>query len=265
MSADAGAREAIAVRSEAGIAWITLNRPEVRNALDADALVRLGAALERAERDPEVRAVILTGAGERAFSAGADIAVLAAASAPEVGALAHLAVRVSLQLEGLEKPVIAALNGDALGGGLELAEACMLRVAADHARLGHPEVRIGAVAGWGGTSRLARLVGRGRAADLLLTGRPIDAAEALAIGLVQRVVPGARLREEAAALARELAARSPAALGLTWRALLRGLDLPLAEALAIGADAFGLAAETEDFREGTRAFLEKRAPRFHGP
>ncbi len=250
--------------ASAGLGWITLSRPEVRNALDERALQGLGAALAQAEADPAVRAVVITGAGEQAFSAGADIAFLARAAAPEVGALARLAVDTFHRIEACAKPVIAALNGHALGGGLELAEACWLRVSAEHARLGHPEVRIGAVAGWGGTTRLARLVGRGRAAELLLTGRTVTAGEALALGLVNRVVPGARLREEAAALAGEVAAQAPAAVRLTWRALHRGLNVPLEESTALGAEAFQAAAEAEDFREGTRAFPEKRPPAFRG-
>lgn len=249
---------------QSGVAWIRLCRPEVRNALDGDSLQRLAAALARAEEDAAVRVVVVTGDGARAFSAGADIGFLASAPAAEVGGLARLAVATFHRIEASAKPVIAALNGDALGGGLELAEACWLRVAADHARLGHPEVRIGAVAGWGGTTRLARLVGRGRAAELLLTGRTVTASEALAMGLVNRVVPGGQLREAAAGLAGEIADQAPLAVQRTWRALHRGLDLPLEESTALGADAFGAVAETEDFREGTRAFLAKRPPSFRG-
>lgn len=249
---------------EGGLAWITLCFPEVRNALDARALEGLAAALARAEAEPAARAVVITGAGDQAFSAGADISFLAEAAAPAVGALARLAVDTFRRIEASSKLVVAALNGHALGGGLELAEACWMRVAADHARLGHPEVRIGAVAGWGGTTRLARLVGRGRAAELLLTGRTLTAAEALALGLVNRVVPGSRLREETAALAGEVAAQSPQAVRLTWRALHRGFSLPLEESTSLGAEAFEAAAETDDFREGTRAFLDRRPPAFRG-
>jgi enoyl-CoA hydratase len=256
--------EAVRLAVEDGLGWITLDRQPVLNALDTRALRAVEAALETAEADAAVRVVAITGAGDRAFSAGADISFLAGATAHEVRDLARLAVRVFHRIETLGKPVVAALNGTALGGGLELAESCWLRVAASHARLGHPEVRIGAVAGWGGTTRLARLVGRGRAAELLLTGATLSAGEALAAGLVNRVVPAERLRAEVAALAAELSAPAPAAVRLTWEALHRGLSLSLEESTALGADAFGLAAATEDFREGTRAFLEKRKPAWRG-
>src|SRR5262245_36200291 len=180
--------EAVLYREEKGIARLIFNRPETLNALNKALLQQMGVLLERARTDDTVKAVIITGSGEKAFSGGADIRFLNQASSLEVRALARLAVSVNHKIETLGKPVVAAINGYALGGGLELAEACMLRVAVRHARLGHPEVRIGAIAGFGGTTRLPRLIGRGRAADLLLTGRLISAEEALQIGLINKAV-----------------------------------------------------------------------------
>lgn len=250
---------------EGDVVWLTLNRPESMNAIGPEMLAALHAALDRAADDPGVEAVILTGAGERAFSAGADIAFLNAADPSAVRELARAAVRVTRRIETLGKVVVAAINGYALGGGLEIAEACTLRVAARGARLGHPEVRIGAVAGWGGTTRLPRLVGRGRAAEMLLTGEIIDADEALRIGLVNRVVPPDALRSEAERLARSILSHSPPAVRLTWEAMVRGLDLSLEESALLGADLFGQVATTADFRAGTRRFLDKTAPDRHTP
>lgn len=243
------------------IARITLHRPAALHAMNEELLRQLAVALERAAADDEVGAVIITGSGDRAFSAGADIAFLHRATPLEVRALARLAVAVNARIEALGKPVVAAINGHALGGGLELAEACMLRVAARQARLGHPEVRIGAVAGFGGTTRLPRLVGRGRAAEILLTGRLLSADEALQLGLVNRVVEREQLLGEATRLVEEVLACAPVAVRLTWEAMRRGLDLPVDAAAALGADAFGLVASTEDFRTGTKAFLERSADR----
>ncbi len=249
---------------EDGLVWLTLNRPEALNALGPDMLTELLSALDRTKEDPAVKAVILVGAGEKAFSAGADIAFLNAADPLAVRDLARTAVRVTHRIETLGKVVVAAINGYALGGGLEIAEACMLRVAARTARLGHPEVRIGAVAGWGGTTRLPRLVGRGRAAEMLLTGEMIDAEEARRIGLVNRVVNPEEVHSEAERLARVVLARSPAAVRLTWEALHRGLSLPLEESALLGADLFGQVAATDDFRKGTQAFLEGMVPEWSG-
>jgi enoyl-CoA hydratase len=247
-----------------GVCSITLNRPDALNALDRETLDALSSALEQARGDNDARAVIISGAGDKAFSAGADIRFLSQASPLEARELARLAVRVFALAETLGKVVIAALNGYALGGGLELAEACTLRIAARGVKLGHPEVRIGAVAGWGGTTRLARLVGRGRAAEMLLTGKTITAEEALHVGLVNRTAEPGKLMEEAEGFAREILSQAPAAVRLTWEALHRGADISLEESARLGADYFGLAAATEDFREGTRAFLEKRVPTFTG-
>jgi enoyl-CoA hydratase len=243
-----------------GIALITLNRPEALNALNSDVLQRLSLLLDQARGGDSVKAVIITGSGTNAFSAGADIRFLNQASPFEVREFARMAVLVNNKIETLGKVVVAAINGYALGGGLELAEACMIRVAARNSKLGHPEVRIGAVAGFGGTTRLPRLVGKGRAAELLLRGRVIAADEALQIGLVQSVVSPDNLLAETEALVREILAQSPIAVKLTWEAIHRGLNMTLEESALLGADYFGLVASTEDFRVGTKAFIEKKSP-----
>ncbi len=246
------------------LAFLVLNRPAVLNALSRELLLALQQELEQVREDPRIRAVLITGAGDRAFSAGADIGYLSRATPLEVRDLALLAVSVTRQIEELGKPSIALINGFALGGGLELAEACMLRIAAEGARMGHPEVRIGAVAGWGGTTRLPRLVGRGRATEMLLTGEIIDAGEALAIGLVNRVVKGEELNGAGEQMALEILAGAPVAVRLTWEAIRRGSDLPLPESLRLGADCFGLVASSRDFRTGTSAFLRKEKAEFQG-
>jgi enoyl-CoA hydratase len=252
------------LKKKKGIAYFTLNRPEVLNTINKEMLERVGHLLDSLKADDSVCGVIITGAGVKAFSAGADIAFFSSATPPEVRARAQLAVETYSRIEHLGKPVIAAINGYALGGGLELAEACTLRIAVNTARLGHPEVRIGAVAGWGGTTRLPRLIGKSRAADLLLTGRMISAEEALNMGLLNRVVEPEDLMKEAEALLREILINAPLAIKITWEALQRGLDLTLDESTRLGADYFGLIASTEDFREGTTAFIKKKKPLFKG-
>lgn len=246
------------------VAHVTLNRPEVLNALSLDVLTRLSALLEEIGSDDSVRAVIVTGAGDKAFSAGADIKYLSRSTPLAVREFSRLAVTVANQIEYLGKVVVAALNGYTFGGGLEIAEACMIRVAARSSMLGHPEVSIGAVAGFGGTTRLARLVGRGRAAEMLLRGRNVTADEALQIGLVQFVVDDERLMAETQVIVDDILAKSPSAVKLTWEALHRGLNMTLEESAALGADFFGLVASTEDFRIGTRAFVDKTPPRYVG-
>lgn len=242
-----------------GIALVTLNRPAKHNAMDPDLLDRLAEILRGLRDDDAVRAVILTGAGDTVFSAGADIHYLHHASPLDVRGLAQRAVDVTAMIESFGKPVVAALNGHAYGGGLEIAEACMFRVLVHDARVGHPEVRIGAVAGFGGTTRLARLIGKGRATEMLLTGRAIDAEEALRVGLVHRVVPRAGLMDAVMALIDEVLAQYPEAVRLSWEALHRGLDLSLDASAALGADYFALAATTGEFRVGTRRFLDRNA------
>jgi enoyl-CoA hydratase len=246
------------------IGWIILNRPEALNALSEDVLRRLASILDKVKRDDGVKAVMITGAGKKAFSAGADIKFLNQATPLEVREFAKLAVAVNHKIETLGKVVVAAINGYALGGGLELAEACMLRVAVRDARLGHPEVRIGAIAGFGGTTRLPRLIGKGRAAELLLTGRLVTAEEALRTGLVNRVVEPENLLSETENLVLEILSQAPVAVRMTWEAIHRGLNLTLEESALLGADYFGLVASTEDFREGTKSFLEKTSPSFGG-
>ena len=182
----------------------------------------------------------------------------------QVRKLAQLAVSVTSLVENLSKITIALINGFALGGGLELAESCMLRVAVSSAKLGHPEVRIGAVAGWGGTTRLPRLIGKSRATEMLLTGKIVDAKEALQIGLIHRMVEPGNLIDEGEKLLKEIFQNSPVAVNLTWEAIHRGLDLPIEESAKLGADYFGLVASTEDFREGTGAFLKKQKTRYQG-
>ena len=246
-----------------GIAWLTLDRPQARNALVESMLGRFHTLLEEASQDSSIQGVIVTGAGD-SFCAGADIARLSECTPLEAREFARLAVAVNRRLETLGKVAVAAINGHAFGGGLELAEACTLRVAARHVKLGHPEVRLGAVSGFGGTTRLPRLIGSGRAAELLLTGEAIEADEACRIGLVNRVVEASELPSEAEALVLAVASRAPVAVRMTWEAMLRGLSMTAEESALLGADYFGLVAATEDFRRGTRAFLAKTEPSFRG-
>jgi len=256
--------QSVLLHESQGVALLTLNRPDALNALDMDVLAQLSRLLDEVSTNQAVKAVILTGSGNRAFSAGADIRFLNQATALDVREFARLAVAVNHKIETLGKVVVAAINGYALGGGLEMAESCMIRVAGRNAKLGHPEVQIGAVAGFGGTTRLPRLVGRGRAAELLLRGRIVAADEALQIGLVQSVVETEKLLTETETVVREILAHSSIAVKLTWEAVHRGLNMTLEESALLGADYFGLVASTDDFRIGTKAFLEKKQPSFTG-
>jgi enoyl-CoA hydratase len=254
----------VLVERDGAIATITINRPAVLNALNDATLGALDDAVAALDADAGVRAILLTGAGEKAFVAGADINELAAASAVTGRALARRGQAVFDRIAGASKPVIAVINGFCLGGGCELALACTFRFAADTAQIGQPEINLGIIPGYGGSQRLPRLIGRDRALDLILTGRRVPAAEALALGLVTRVHPAATLRAEALAFARELASKAPIAVRYALDAVRAGLEVPLAEALEHEAALFGLTAATEDMREGTRAFLEKRAAAFTG-
>ncbi len=249
---------------DGAVATVTINRPKVLNALDSHTLDELREALMDLARDTTVRAVVLTGAGDRAFVAGADIAELAGLTPTAAAAHAARGQQVFDLVESLGKPVIAAINGFALGGGCELAMACTLRLAADTARLGQPEINLGAIPGYAGTQRLPRLVGRGRALELLLTGDMVSAADAERIGLVNRVVPPADLMVEARRLATVLASRAPIAVRYILEAVGAGLETTQREGSAHEAALFGLVAASDDMREGTRAFLEKRAPQFKG-
>lgn len=245
-------------------AIVTVNRPRVLNALDAHTLDELQRAVTDIGADATIRAVIITGAGDRAFVAGADIGELARLDPSSARTVALRGQHVFACIENLGKPVIAAIGGFALGGGCELAMACTFRIAGEQATFGQPEVQLGLMPGFAGTQRLARLVGRARALDLALTGRRIPASEALAVGLVHRVVPADRVMAEARSLAETLAAQAPLAVAYIMEAITRGAEMPFDEACRFEAALFGLAAATEDMREGTRAFLEKRKPSFTG-
>lgn len=246
------------------VATITLNRPKVLNALNRALFDELENVFLEIGSDANVRAVILTGAGEKAFAAGADISEVAATNALQGHALAARGQAILDLIENCGKPVIAAINGFALGGGCELAMACTFRIASDTARLGQPEVKLGLIPGYGGSQRLPRLVGKGAALKLLLTGDMMGAAEALRIGLVDEVVPAAELLPRAEALAKAIAANSAPAVRSCIEVVNAGYDLPLSAALEMEAARFGLACGSEDKAEGTRAFLEKRAPVWTG-
>jgi enoyl-CoA hydratase len=249
---------------DGAVAVITVNRPQVLNALNFLTIDDLRRAALALKQDAGVRAIVITGAGEKSFVAGADINELAVQSPAQGKELAQRGQHVFDLLENLGKPVIAAINGYALGGGCELALACTLRVAAESARIGQPEITLGIIPGYGGTQRLARLVGKGVALELLLTGKHITAAEALQIGLVNRVVPAANLLSDAKALAAELAGKAPIAVQYIIEAVNRGLEVSFDKGQFLEATLFGLVASTDDMREGTKAFLDKRKPDFKG-
>jgi enoyl-CoA hydratase len=240
------------------LAVVTLDRPKVLNALNVDTFNDLDDVSKELGGDESIRVVLLTGAGERAFAAGADIRELEALTAEEGKTFALRGQAIFRGIETLGKPVIACIQGFALGGGCELAMACTLRIAADNARLGQPEVKLGLLPGYGGSQRLPRLVGRSAALKLLLTGAVIDAQEALRIGLVDEVVPAGELMKRAEALALEIAGNAPLAISGVLRAVDEGLDLPLDQALMVEATAFGELCGTADKAEGVQAFLSKR-------
>jgi enoyl-CoA hydratase/carnithine racemase len=256
--------ENILLETDGGVTTVTINRPKVLNALNGQTLDELRRTILELRRDDGVRCVIVTGAGEKAFIAGADINELSVQT--PVGGRQHaLSGQHILDLiENMGKPVIAAINGFALGGGCELAMACTIRIAADTAKLGQPEINLGIIPGYAGTQRLARLVGRGRALELLLTGDHISAQEAHRIGLVNRVVPAAELMIETRKLAAQLAAKAPVADKYIIDAVNKGLEMPFPDAQIFEATLFGLVSTTDDMREGTRAFLEKRKAEFKG-
>jgi enoyl-CoA hydratase len=246
------------------IAYVTVNRPKVLNALDTPTLMDLRTAFEDARNDATVRGVILTGSGDKAFIAGADISELADATAVQAEQSSRFGQGVFDLIENLGKPVIAAVNGFALGGGCETAMACTIRIAADVAKFGQPEVALGLVPGGGGTQRLPRLIGKGRALQLILSGEMISAHEAHRIGLVNEVVPASDLIARAEAILKKIGSNAPIAVRFALEAANRGTDTSQTEGLLLEASYFGLCAATEDKREGTSAFLEKRAPQFHG-
>jgi enoyl-CoA hydratase/carnithine racemase len=246
------------------IAYVTLNRPKVLNALNQQTWEDLRAAFEDARDDAEVRGVILTGAGDKAFIAGADISELANVTAVEAQKSSSYGQEVLDLIEDLGKPVVAAVNGFALGGGCETAMACTIRVASENAKFGQPEVKLGVIPGGGGTQRLPRLVGKGRALQIILSGEMINAQEAYRIGLVNEVVPAADLITRAEAILKQIFANAPIAVKFALEVVNKGLETNLAEGLSLEAALFGLCAGTEDKKEGTQAFLQKRAAQFQG-
>jgi len=247
-----------------GLGVVTINRPKVLNALNRAVLEELRTVLRGLAQTENVHAVILTGAGEKAFVAGADIAEMLELTPMQMKEFSRLGQEVTQLLHAMSKPTIAAINGYALGGGCELALACDIRIASEEAQLGLPEVSLGIFPGFGGTQRLPRLIGRGRAAELIFTGERIDAAEALRIGLVNRVVPSEKLLDEAKGLAAQILARAPIAVRHAKEALNRAEETPLQEGLQYERESFGLTAATKDREEGMRAFVGKRKPRFEG-
>ena len=247
-----------------GIAYVTVNRPKVLNALNTPTWKDLRTAFEDARDDATVRGVILTGAGNKAFVAGADIGELAQATGFEAEQSSRFGQQVLDVIENLGKPVIAAVNGFALGGGCETAMACSVRLAVETAKFGQPEVTLGLVPGGGGTQRLPRLVGKGRALQLILSGEMISAQEAFRIGLVNEVVQASDLITRAEAILNKIASNAPVAIKFSLEAVNKGLETSQGEGVLLEASYFGLCAGTEDKKEGTSAFLEKRAPQFHG-
>jgi enoyl-CoA hydratase len=247
-----------------GIGYVAVNRPEKLNALNRKTMDELYDCFQEIERDAEVRVIILTGAGEKAFVGGADINELAVRTPVEGKELSMRGQKILDLIEHLGKPVIAAVNGYALGGGCELALACTIRIASENARLGQPEVKLGLIPGYAGTQRLPRLVGRGRALEMVLSGEPVSAAEAYRIGLVNQVVPAQDLIAAAEKLARKILANAPLAVKFALEAVNHGLEMTQAEGQFLEANLFGLCCTTADMQEGTRAFLEKRLARFTG-
>lgn len=254
--------ENILVERDGPVAVVTLNRPKVLNALNVETLAELDRAFAGLGEDQAVKAIVFTGAGDKAFIAGADINQLATLGPAEGVAFAQRGQAVLARIEQLGKPVIAAINGFALGGGCEISMACHIRIASENAKLGQPEINLGVIPGFGGTQRLARLIGEGRCMELVLTGDQIDAQEAFRLGLVNRVVPTGQALEAARELATRIAQKSAPIVRHCMQAVHRGLACTLAEGLNLEANLFGLCCATEDKAEGTRAFLDKRKPVF---
>ncbi len=256
--------ESLIVKKEEGIGWITLNRPHRLNTLTSDMVNEMHSVLDDFEADKEVKCIVITGAGDKAFSAGADVTAfqgLTPATAVEASAKGQA---LYSRLEKIGKPVIASLNGYALGGGLEMAIACDFRVASENAEMGQTESNLGLIPGWGGTQRLVRMIGLPKAKELIMLGNRITAEEAARIGLVTKVVPKAKLQEETVALARKLADGPPIALRLAKETINFGTQVPLDIGLKLEAEAFGIALSTKDVMEGVSAFMSKRKPEFKG-
>jgi enoyl-CoA hydratase len=247
-----------------GIARVIINRPKVLNALNTPTWADLRTVFENARDDDRVRGIILTGAGDKAFIAGADISELAQAGAFQAEESSRFGQAVLELIENLGKPVVAAINGFALGAGCETAMACTIRIAVENAKFGQPEVKLGLLPGGGGTQRLPRLVGKGRALQLILSGEMIDAQEAYRIGLVNEVVSAANLMARAETILKQISANAPIAIKFAIEATNKGLDTSQSEGFALEASYFGICAATDDKKEGTSAFLEKRVPQFHG-
>lgn len=244
------------------VAVVTVNRPHKLNALNADTLKELERLFAEIGPSPEIKAVVLTGAGDKAFGAGGDISAIQSLTPVDARNFALMAQKVLNDIEQCPKPVIAAVNGYALGGGCELALCCDLRIASETAKFGQPEINLGIIPGWAGTQRLPRLVGKGRAMEMLLTGEAVDAREAHRIGLANKVVPPAALLDEALKLAQKIAAKSQISVSLCKEAVAYGLEMDSARACVLEADKFGLCFATKDQKEGMAAFLEKRPPHF---
>ena len=247
-----------------GVATITLNRPEALNAFSKEVVEEILRAVEEIKVDENVRVVVLTGAGEKAFSAGADIKDMIGMTALRARELSFMGERLCLTLENFEKPVIAAINGYALGGGMEVAMACDLRIASENARMGQTEINIGLIPGWGGTQRLTRLVGMTKAKELVFSGKMIDARTAEQIGLLNMVVPTDKFREVVHQLAVDLASKAPVALKVAKALITKGADMDLDAALELEREGFGVVASTDDLKEGVSAFTNKRKPEFKG-
>jgi enoyl-CoA hydratase len=246
------------------LGWVIINRPDKLNALNGETIKELRAAFLSFRDDPEVRSVIFTGSGEKAFVAGADISELAHLDSAQGKQYALEGQELTKLIESFKKPVIAAINGYALGGGTEMALACHIRIASENAKMGQPEVKLGLIPGFGGTQRLARLVGKGKAMELILSGKIIDSKEAHEIGLVNKVVPQGELLVTAENLAKEIIVNAPLAIEYAIESINRGLDRTLEEGLLLEAEIFGKSCSTKDAKEGTKAFLEKRKANFQG-
>ena len=256
--------ESVIVKKEEGIGWITLNRPQKFNTLTVEMIDEIHSVLNDFETDKDVKCIVFTGAGDRAFSAGVDLTAFTGLTPATAVEASSKGQALFTRLEKLSKPVVACLNGYALGGGLEMAIACDFRVAAESAELGQTESNLGMIPGWGGTQRLARIVGLAKAKEMIMFGNRISAEEAAKIGLITKVVPNAKLREETVAMARKLADGPPVALKLAKELLNSGTQVPLDIGLKMEAEAFGVVSSTKDVMEGVSAFMSKRKPEFEG-